>query len=170
MTTAQNNVDRLDRNQTSRPVVVTSNLTINAGDLCYWDPGNYTLTPVTAASQLTGSNFFGMSTQSNASAIYPGDADQVGVIVICRGVVWVNSTPGQVYEHFQPVTIGVDSQTVTNAGVTANTTVGWVWCDPPAVGSPRGQLATPVPETQGGSVSVRIPIQLNPQHAVAAAI
>jgi hypothetical protein len=169
MTTAQNNVDRTNRNQTSRQVVVTTNLTINAGDLCYWDSTNYTLTPLSASSQVQ-TWFFGMAIQSNAGLIYPGDADQPGVLVLVRGTAFVNSTPGETYSHFQPVTIGVDAQTVTKAGVTVANTLGWVWVDPPAIGSPRASLATPVPETAGGAAGVRIPIQLNPQFVVAAAI
>lgn len=168
MTTAQNNVDRTNRNQTSRRVVVTTNLTVNAGDLVYWDGTNYTITPLTTTGQIAN-QFFGMALQSNANLVYPGDADQAGVLVLCRGVVLLNSTAGQTYLPFQPVTLGADSQTVSNAGVTTNTTIGWVWTEIPA--TPRsGPVATPVPETQGGATQVRIPIQLNPLHVVAAAL
>lgn len=167
MTTAQNNVDIIHRNYSSRQVVVTTNLIINPGDLVYWDPSNFTLTPLTAISQVSG-QFFGLSTQGNASLIYPGDADTPGVMVLVRGVVWMQSTPGETYTPFQAVTVGADSQTVTKAGVTSPNSVGWVWCDTPTV--PRAQSATPVPEMQGGAAQARIPIQLNPQHPVAAAI
>lgn len=165
MTTAQNNVDRLNRNYTSRRVVVTTNLTVNAGDLVYWDGTNYTITPVTSTGQVTG-NFFGVAVQSNAAQIYPGDPDQAGVEVLCRGVVWLNSTSAQTYLPFQAVTVGADSQTVTNSGTNTGNTIGWVWTDPPS--TPRPNQATPVPESIAGGV--RIPIQLNPQHVVAAAI
>ena len=169
MTTAQNNVNVVDRNYTSRQVVVTTNLTINAGDLVYWDPINFTLTPLTASSQVAN-QFFGMAVQSNAQLIYPTDPNQVGVLVLVRGVVWMNSTAPQTYGPFTAVTVGADSQTVTNQGVTTANTIGWVWCDTPAVGSPRALQTTPVPEIQGGTTQVRIPIQLNPAHVVAAAI
>jgi hypothetical protein len=168
-TTSQNNVDRTNRNQTSRQVVVTTDQTINAGDLCYWDSTNYTLKPLSATTQIQNW-FFGMALQANAGLIYPGDADQPGILVMVRGTVFVNSTAGETYNHFQAVTIGADAQTVTKAGVTVANTLGWVWIDPPVVGSPRAFLATPVPETVGGAAAARITIQLNPQFVVAAAI
>lgn len=167
MTTAQNNVDRIDRNYTSRRVVITTNLTVNAGDLVYWDPINYTLTPLTATSQVAN-QFFGVAMQSNANLIYPNDNDQVGLIVLVRGVVWLNSTAPQTYGPFTSVTVGADSQTVTDQGVTTANTIGWTWSDPP--NTPRASASTPVPEIVGGLTQTRIPIQLNPAHVVAAAI
>src|ERR1700722_10885556 len=104
MTTAQNNVDALDRNQSRVQLPVTTNLTVNNGDLVYWDGTNYTVTPVTATGNLNGSNFLGVALQANANLIYPGDPDQWGVLVLVRGVVWLTTTAGDTYNWFDPVT------------------------------------------------------------------
>lgn len=174
MTVSQNNEDRRDRNQTAVRLPVTTNLTVNAGDLVYWDTAtgggspDDTVTPVTLISQLSGSNFLGVSLQSNANPIYPGDADQVGVLVLFRGTVWLQTTVGDTYGWFDSVTVGADSQTVTKVGVTTNNTVGYVVLDPPNV--PRAQLATPVPETLAGAAGVKVRIALAPNHKYAAAV
>src|SRR5579871_415361 len=86
MTVSQNNEDRRDRNQSAVRLPVTTNLTVNAGDLVYWDGTNYTVTPLTAANQVAvggsgnSQGFLGIALQANANLIYPGDADQVGVL------------------------------------------------------------------------------------------
>lgn len=179
MTTPQNNVDALDRNQSRVQLPVTTNLTVNAGDLLYWDGVNFTATPVTNKSQIAASPFggagvfLGMALQSNANLIYPGDADQVGVEVLCRGVAWFNTTNGDTYGWFTPVTAGADAQTITSTGAVA--TIGATYnlvgvTLPPVASSPRPQQATPVPETIAGGSGVRVQVALIPTHIYAAAV
>lgn len=166
-TTAQNNVDALDRNQSRVRLPVTTNLTVNAGDLVYWDGTNYTVTPLTSNSQVSG-NFLGISLQSNANLIYPGDADQVGVLVLVRGCVWLNTTNGETYNPFDDVTVGADSQTIVKSGASSSNRVGFVVIDPPS--TPRPNQATPVPESVSGAAGVRIRVCLEPKHKYAAAV
>lgn len=168
MTVAQNSENVRNRNQSAVRLPVTTNLTVNAGDLTYWDGTNYTVTPVTAKSQLNGSNYLGMALQSNANLIYPGDADQVGVLILVRGHDWFSTTAGDTYNWFDSVTVGADSQTITNQGVTTNNTVGYVVLDPPSV--PRALQATPTPETLAGAAGTRVRIVLVPNHKYAAAV
>lgn len=168
MSTSQNNVDRLDRNQSVKQLPVTTNLAINAGDLVYWDATNSTVTPVTASSQLSGSNFLGMALQANAAQIYPGDPDQIGVLVLCRGVVWMNTTSGDTYGWFTKVTGTADPQTITSQSVTNNNTIGVTL--PPEAIAPRPNQATPVPETLAGGSGIRVQVALIPNHIYAAAV
>lgn len=167
MTVAQNNVDRLDRNQSAVRLPVTSNLTVNAGDLVYWDATNYTVTPLTANSQVA-SNFLGIALQSSAALIYPGDAAQVGVLVCVRGHVWLNTTASETYNPFDDVTVGADSQTIVKSGATSTNRVGFVVIDPPA--TPRPNQATPVPEQVTGASGTKIRVCLEPKHKYAAAV
>lgn len=168
MTTPQNPVDGLNRNQTRVQLPVTTNLTVNAGDFVYWDSSNYTVTPVTNISQLSGSNFLGVALQSNSQLIYPNDSDHVGVLVLVRGVVWANTTNGDTYGWFTKVTTGADSQTITTSGQTTNNTVGVTL--PPVAVTARPNQATPTPETLAGGTGVRVQIALLPNHVYAAAI
>lgn len=166
-TTAQNNVDALNRNQSRVRLPVTTNLTVNAGDLVYWDGTNYTVTPLTSAGSVA-SNYLGIALQSNAGLIYPGDADAVGVLVLVRGHVWMNTTAAETYNPFDDVTVGADSQTIVKSGATSTNRVGVVVIDPPA--TPRPNQATPVPETVTGAAGVRIRVCLEPKHKYAAAV
>lgn len=175
MTTSQNPVSALDRNQSVVQIPVTTNLTVHQGDFLYWDGTNFTATPVTAKSQITGATgtFLGVALQSNADQIYPGDSDQFGVLVLCRGVVWANTTAGDTYGWFTPVTIGADAQTITSSGavVTTGSTYNAVGVTIPGVFStPRSQQATPAPETVSGGVGVRVQVALIPTHIYAAAV
>lgn len=174
-TTPQNNVDALNRNQTRIQVPVTTNLTVNSGDLVYWDPVNYTATPATKAAVTTSAAtpFLGMSLQSNSQLIYPNDADHVGVLVLVRGTVWLNTTAADTYTWFTAVTLGADAQTITSTGVV--TTVGSTfntigYAIPTPATSPRPNQATPAPETVTGAAGVRIQVLLAPQHVYAAAV
>jgi hypothetical protein len=179
MTTAQNSVDALNRNQSRVPLPVTTNLTVNEGDLLYWDSVNFTATPVTAKSQIAANPFggtgvfLGMALQSNAQLLYPGDSDQVGVEVLCRGVAWFNTTSGDTYGWFTPVSVGADAQTITSTGAVA--TVGSTYnlvgvTLPPVATSPRPNQATPAPETLAGGSGVRVQVALIPTHIYAAAV
>jgi len=167
MSSAQNNVDGLNRNQSRVQLPVTTNLTVNAGDLLYWDGTNFTCTPITAASQVSTTNFLGMALQSNANLIYPGDADQVGVLVLVRGTVWMNTTSGDTYGWFTPVTGTADAQTITSQG-TSNHVVGYTL--PPVATTPRPNQATPAPETIAGGAGVRVQVALAPTNVYAAAV
>lgn len=170
MTVSQNVESRRDRNQTAVQLPVTTNLTVNAGDLVYWDATNYTVTPITGESQLSGSNFLGCALQANDAPIYPNDLDHWGVLVLVRGAIWVNTTSGDTLNWFDSVTIGADSQTVTKSGVTTNNTVGYVLPVDGPLNSPRPQQATPAPETVSGGSGVRVLVQLAPNHKFAAAV
>ena len=175
MTTATNPVDALNRNQSRVQLPVTTNLVVNEGDFVYWDSTNLTVTPVTNKSQITGATqtFLGVALQSNAGIIYPGDADKVGVLVLVRGVVWANTTSGDTYAWFTPVTIGVDSQTITSTAANGTTgssynIVGYAL--PPVATAPRAQATTPVGETLAGGSGVRVQVQLVPGLPYAAAV
>jgi hypothetical protein len=176
MTTPQNQVSLLNRNQTPVQLPVTTNLTVNEGDLTYWDGTNYTVTPITNKSQVTGNPstgagvFLGQALQSNAQLIYPGDPDKFGVLVLVHGVVWVNTTAADTYGWFTPVTIGADAQTITSTGVT--TTIGSSYnvigyTIPGVYTTPRANQATPTPETVTGGTGVRIQILLAANHPAA---
>jgi hypothetical protein len=167
MTVAQNNENVRDRNQSAVRLPVTTNLVINAGDLVYWDGTNYTVTPLTLNSQVA-SNFLGMALQSNAALIYPGDADQVGILVEVRGHVWMYTTAAETYLPFDDVTVGADSQTIVKSGSSSSNRVGFVVLDPPAV--PRPLQATPVPEQVTGATGVKIRVCLEPKHKYAVAV
>ena len=167
MTVSQNNEDRRDRNQSAVRLPVTTNLTVNAGDLVYWDGTNYTVTPLTASSQVA-SNFLGIALQANANLIYPGDANQVGVLVLVRGTVWLSTTAAETYNPFDDVTVGADSQTIVKSGANSGNRVGFVVIDPPS--TPRPNQATPVPESVTGAAGVKIRVCLEPKHKYAVAV
>lgn len=176
-TTPQNPVDGLDRNQSRVRLPVTTNLTVNEGDFVYWDGTNYTVTPITNKSQVTGTPsagvFLGVALQSNAQTVYSGDPDQFGVLVLVRGVVWAKQTASDSYGWFTPVTIGADAQTITSTGVT--TTIGSSfnvigYTIPGNYTTPRPNQATPVPETVTGVAGNRIQVALAPNHVYAAAV
>lgn len=170
MTASQNVESRRDRNQTAVQLPVTTNLTVNAGDLCYWDGTNYTVTPITNESQLSGSNYLGAALQANANVIYPGDPDKWGLLVLLRGAIWVNTTAGDTYNWFDSVTIGADAQTVTKVGQTTNNTVGYILPVEQYLTTPRANQATPTPETFAGGSGLRVLMQLVPNHKYAAAV
>jgi hypothetical protein len=167
MTTAQNPVSVLEPFQYPQWVVVTSNLTINEGDLVYWDATNFTATPLTASTQVA-TNFLGVALGSNQAALYGGDPANVGIPVLAKGCIFVNSTAAETYNHFDDVTVGADPQTVVKAGATTANRVGFVIIDPPA--TPRASQATPTPEQVVGAAGVRIKIQLEPKHKVGLAL
>lgn len=174
-TTAQNLVDGLNRNQTRVQLPVTTNLTVNEGDLVYWDPTNYTCTPATKAAVTTSAAtpFLGQALQSNAQNIYPSDPDKVGVLILVRGVVWLNTTAAETYGWFTAVTVGADAQTITTSGAVSTVgstynTIGYTL--PPVATAPRPNQATPAPETLTGAAGVKVQVVLVPQHVAAAAI
>ena len=175
MTVSQNNENVRDRNQSVVRLPVITSLTVNAGDLVFWDGTNYTVTPLTASTQVEASGgtgnstgFLGMALQANANLIYPGDADQVGVLVLVRGCVWMNTTAAETYDWFDDVTVGADSQTIVKSGASSTNRVGFVVLDAPL--TPRPSQATPVPETLLGASGVKVRVCLEPKHKYAAAV
>lgn len=175
MTVAQNSVDRLNRNQTAVPLPVTSNLSINEGDAVYWDSTNYTVTPVTNKSQITGATptFLGFALQTSPALIYPSDNPNPSIEVLVRGTMWCNTTNAETYTWFTAVTIGADSQTITTSGANATVgssynIVGYTIPDPPSTARPN--QATPVPESVTGGSGVRVRVLVVPAFAAAAAV
>jgi hypothetical protein len=166
-TTAQNPVSVLETNRMPQSIVVTSNLTINEGDLVYWDSTNFTATALSSNGQVAA-NFLGVALGSNNPQVYGNDPALVAIPVLVRGCIYVNSTAAETYNHFDDVTVGADAQTVVKSGATSGNRVGFVIIDPPA--APRPFQATPAPETVVGAAGVRLRIQLEPKHKVALAV
>jgi hypothetical protein len=166
-TQAQNPVSVLETNQLPQSVVVTTNLTINEGDLVYWDATNSTLTPLTVNTQVA-TNFMGVALGSNNPQVYGNDPALAAIPVLVRGCVFMNSTAAETYNLWDDVTVGADSQTIVKSGATTANRVGFVIVDPPAI--PRPLQATPVPETVVGAAGVRVRIQLEPKHKLALAV
>jgi hypothetical protein len=155
MTTAQN-ATAASPTYFPMALCVTSDQTINQGDMVWWDSVNYTLKPLTAVGQVaiglgTG-GFCGCAAGTSNPGVYPtppsGQSEALPGIVVQRGgSVYLNGTAGDgAYLPFQPVTVGADAQTVSRGGETTADRVGFVLVRPPV--SPRGASgATPVPET-----------------------
>lgn len=167
MTTAQNPVSVVEPNQYPQWVPVTSDLTINEGDLVYWDGTNFSATPLTANTDVA-SKFMGVALGSSQSLVYPGDNPYPGVPVLAKATVFLNTTAGETYNPFDDVTVGADSQTITKTGATTGNRVGFVVIDPPS--SARPHQATPVPESVAGGAGVRVRVVLEPKHKVGAAL
>lgn len=175
MTTSQNPISVIDHDRMPQSVVVTTQFTINEGDLVFWDGANFSARPLLETADVesgkgshASKGFLGVALGANQLAVYGGDAPLPQIPVGCKMCIFVNSTAGDTYGHFDLVTLGADAQTVTKVGVTAANAVGAVIIDPPAVA--RAQQATPTPETVAGGEGVRIRITLLPKHIVAAAI
>ena len=167
MTVSQNHENVRDRTQSAIRLPVTTNLTVNAGDLVHWDGTNYTVTPLTSNGQVAN-NFLGIALQANANLIYPGDANQVGVLVLVRGCVWLYTTAAETYDPFDDVTVGADSQTIVKSGASSTNRVGFVVLDPPS--TPRPNQTTIVPETFTGVAGLKIRVCLEPKHKYAVAV
>jgi hypothetical protein len=175
-TTASNNIHFLE-GQTAVQRPVTTNLTVNQGDLVYWDGTNYTFTPVTNKSQIAASPyagsgvFLGVALQSNADIIYPNDPDQFGVLV-GWGYFWFTSTTGDTYGWDTGVTVGATSQTVTSTGATATigSSYNLVGYAVPVLsgGTARPSQATPAPETVAGPT--RLLVRVKPTYLPTAAV
>jgi hypothetical protein len=174
MTTPTNNVSVLEKNYLPQSPVVISSVTINEGDLVFWDGTNFTLQPLTLATQVAvgGANnsqgFMGAAAGSNNPAVYGGDPTLPCIPVLAKGCVYLLTTNGETYNHYDAVTVGADSQTIIKAGATSGNRVGFVIIDPPATSRPS--QATPTPETVAGAAGVRVRVQLEPKHPVALAL
>jgi hypothetical protein len=171
MTESQNPVSVIDHDNLPQSAVVTTQFTVNEGDLLFWDGSNFSARPlvektdVAPAGTHNSTGFMGVALGANKPEVYGGDAALPQVPVGCRMCIFVNSTAGDTYRHFDLVTIGADAQTVTKVGATEANAVGAVIIDPPA--SARPEQATPVSESVEGGVGVRIRITLLPKHIVA---
>jgi hypothetical protein len=167
MTTAQNPISVIDHETYPQSVVVTSNLTINEGDLVYWDNVNYTATPLSSNTQVA-TYFMGVAGGSNQLIVFGNDPPIPAIPVYAKATIFVGTTSGDTYNHYDLVTIGADAQTVTKSGANSANAVGAVIIDPPAAA--RALQATPTPETIAGGTGVRIRIVLLPKHFVGAAL
>lgn len=153
---------------------VTTDQTINEGDMVWYDSVNGTLKPLTAQSQVAVSagsgGFAGVAAASNNPKLYP---DPVGaptgydfnarVAVYRLGAVFMKTTPGEFYGTGTPVSVGADAQTITltQSGVAVDAThrVGWTFVPVPATPQPAAG-STPLNETVAGGVGVYIQVLL----------
>jgi hypothetical protein len=164
MTTGQNPSARTFFSLFPHSVDVTTDQTINLGDLVYWDGVNGTLKPLTASTSVAvagtapyyTAGFCGVAAGSNDPNIYPAEPSNAsseylpGLKVIRAGSVWLYCTAGEFYNNFTPVTVGATAQTVTLVGATAANRVGFVLTPTPT--SPSGAAGgTPTPELLAGT-------------------
>lgn len=151
---------------------VTTDQTINEGDMVWFDAVNGTLKPLTSQAAVavgaTG-GFAGVAAASNNPNIYP---DPVGatkidynarIPVYDGGSVWMKTTPGEFYGPGTPVSVGADAQTITltQAGVAVDSThrVGFTYVPLPA--TPQGAASsTPLLETLAGGTNVFVQVRL----------
>ncbi len=142
-----------------KSLVVSTDQTINQGDMVWWDAVNYTLKILTTAAQVavgaTG-GFAGLAAGSNKPAVYPDppagapSENLPGIPVQRGGSAYLTLQSNDVTDFpFQPVTAaGVDAQTITKGGATSSNRVGLAIVPPP-VTARGGPGATPTPETVG---------------------
>lgn len=166
-TTSQNTVLASPTVYYPRALVVSSDQTINQGDMVRWDSVNYTLKALTDPTQVAyilGGNygFAGIAGGQANPNVYPAPAagtpseNLPGIVVHRSGSHKVKSTTGEgTYFPFEPVTVGADAQTISRSGVTAANRVGFVIVPPPV--SARGAAgATPAPETIAAGQAVEL--------------
>ena len=170
--TSKQNVTAANPVYFPKAIVVSTDQTINQGDMVWWDAVNYTLKTLTAANQVasgTTGGFCGCAAGSNVPAVFPNPAAGVpsenlpGIEVQRGGSVYLNLQANDVTDYpFQPVTAaGVDAQTVTKGAATAGNRVGLAIV--PAPVTPRGAPgATPLPETVAGGG--RLEVWLEPKY------
>ena len=151
-----------------RALVVSTDQTINQGDMVWWDGVNYTLKPLTSSSQVevgTTGGFCGVAAVGNVPNVYPNpqagapSENLPGIVVQMGGTAWLALQANDVIDyHFQDVTQAGDAQTVTRGAATSSNRVGKVVIPAPAV--PRGAPgATPVSESVAGGTRVRVWIE-----------
>jgi hypothetical protein len=168
VTTAQNlNLLSVDP-KFPKSLPVTTDQSINQGDMVWWDAVNGTLKPLTKAAQVAvgaSGGFCGLSNDTTPINIY-GEERLAALGVTRKGAVSLLTTPGEFYKAFQEVTVnetaGGDAQTITVVGVTSSNRVGWVVPDPPL--NPQGAAgSTPVGEKLTGAAGVRARVWLEPK-------
>jgi len=151
-----------------KATVVSTDQTVNQGDMVWWDPVNYTLKPLTTPTAVAVSatgGFIGVAQGQANPNVYPTPAagtpaeNLPGMIVQRGGTVKVHSTTGDgSYYPYEPVTVGADAQTVTRGGQTTANRVGFVIVPLPS--SARGAPgATPAPETVAGGTDLELWIE-----------
>lgn len=165
MTTARNPVARSPYPYLPASLDVTTDQTINEGDMVYWDGVNGTLHPLTAATQVAvagtapyfTAGFVGCAAGGNLAAVpvYPNPAGVTseylsGVEVIKGGSVYLFCTAGETYQQYTPVTVGATAQTVTLVGATSANRVGWVLTPLPLIAQGAAG-STPLLETITGT-------------------
>lgn len=157
-----------------RAIVVSTDQTINQGDMVWWDAINYTLKPVTNINQVAVSatgGFVGSAAGSNVPGVYPNppagapSENMPGIAVQRGGSAFFNATiTDRGYFQFQLLTVGADSQTVTGYNaVTAADAIGYAIVAPP-VTARSGPGATPTPELD---TSARVQVELRVTYPVA---
>ncbi len=166
-TTAQNTV-MANPVYFPKALVVSTDQTINQGDMVWWDTINYTLKPCSTRTQAafaagTG-GFAGVAGGSNVPGVYPNppagapSENLPGIVVQRGGTAKLNLQANDVVDYpFQPVEpAGVDAQTITKGGgADSSHEVGLVIVPLPVVA--RGAAgATPTPETVPGGTSVEV--------------
>lgn len=178
-TTYENPVSVIDHDGLPQAGVVISSITVHEGDLLAWDEVNFTFRPMleptdAEAGKSTGHAAWksggcaGIAVGSNKPEVYGGEEALPSVPILSKATVFLLTTAAQKYKPFEAVKLGADAQTVSNSGVAAGTTIGYVILDPPATA--RAEQATPVPEEVEGAAGVRIRVLLKPTFAPAAAI
>src|SRR5579872_1147051 len=117
MTTARNPTASAPYPYLPLALPVTTDQTINEGDMVWWDSVNGTLKPLTAQTQVavgagTG-GFVGVAAASNNPNIYPNPVgastgyDYNARIAVYRlGAVFMKTTPGEFYTIGTPVSVG----------------------------------------------------------------
>jgi hypothetical protein len=140
---------------------ITTNLSVNQGDLVYWDATNYTVTPLTAASQVAGA-FLGVSGDTDPFKVYSETGYVRGVKVLRNGVFSFNTTNGETYNPMTAVTATSDPQTVTTSSASSTNRVGFAVIDPPS--TPRASAATPAPEHVTGAAGVYLNVLIESKY------
>lgn len=164
MTTAQNLSLVVADPKFPKSLPVTTDQTINQGDMVWWDGVNGTLKPLTSAAAVavgaTG-GFCGIADGATPINIY-GVEYVAAMNVIRKGAVALKTTPGEFYGNFTAVTVGADAQTITLVGATSSNRVGFVVTNPPVVANPAAG-STPVGETLNGAAGVYARVWLEPK-------
>lgn len=174
MTTSQNPISVIDHDQLPQSVPVTTNFSINEGDLVFWDGVNFTARPLIEASDVASGGthgskgFMGAAGGANKPEVYGGDEANASIPVYSKAVVFLSTTAAEKYKHFDFVTIGADAQTITKSGANEANSVGVVILDPPA--TPRPEQATPTPEEVEGGAGVRIRVLILAKHVAAKSV
>lgn len=169
MTTARNAFSRAAYPNYPLAFDVTTDQTVNQGDMVWWDATNGTLKPLTAQSQVAfvagSGGFCGVANGGNLVSVPvfppPGGTTALealsGVSVQRLGSVWLFCTAGESYYNYIPVTVGATAQTVTmqqssGGPILPDSThrVGWVVTPVPLM--PQGAAgSTPLLETITGT-------------------
>lgn len=157
-----------------KAIAVTTDQTINQGDLVRWDGVNFTLKQLTDPTQvpyIVGGNYglAGVAQGQSNPNVYPAPqagtpAENLpGVIVQRGGTVKLATTvgDGNLFD-FEPVTVGADAQTITRGGVTTANRVGLVISQLPATA--RGAAgSTPAFDTVSSGTGLFAEIWIEPK-------